>query len=124
MTQLELAYDPVTIEEGVQNIRARNLPIDRAVMALARLYKDLYELSPMSINSGWCMDFAEGLCQLFPAASDHWGNELMDETDDVASYELYGYHCFIYLDGLFYDSETPLGVDNFRDLPCFLRGVP
>ena len=68
-----------------------------------------------SINIGQCEDFAilvldsmpEGECDLM------WDDELT--TGDYLG------HCFIVFKRLYFDSETPNGVNDWRILPCEAR---
>ena len=76
------------------------------------------------INEGECFEFAK----LFV---DSFGGVICDGLQEMMSEEFDGYetqpinppvyHCCVELDGRFYDSETPYGVNDWTLLPIFGR---
>lgn len=73
------------------------------------------------INCGYCQDFAEELVGIINAVCDPkiegYANAFWDS--DYCHCE--SVHCFVEFDGLFYDSETPEGVEHPSDLPIYQR---
>jgi hypothetical protein len=76
---------------------------------------------PMVINSGLCFAFARQL-------RDHmreygiWGEVHNSDILAPADETLPG-HAFYTFDGRHYDAEAPEGVEDWRQLPIFLRAV-
>lgn len=75
---------------------------------------------PQWINEGECETFAEAVVEelvrlgdltAFSAQSDEWTTL---DADDC-------YHVWVVAGGLHFDSETPLGVADYMDLPFFGR---
>jgi hypothetical protein len=59
------------------------------------------------INNGYCAAFAEDIIKLYPSAEYYW-----EEYNDIP-------HAFIKYNNKYYDSESPDGVDNWKDLPIY-----
>lgn len=106
------------IASEVQALKALNLSITDAINALVEVYADIHSLNPYSINCGCCEEFANDLSEIVFNAIPTWGDELTDPGDDV---DLYGDHCFVEYDGKYYDAECPEGVEDFRQIPCFIH---
>ncbi len=117
-------------EAGVEAIRARNLSISDAIIALVDLYKNLYGKTPYQINCGDCEDFGVEIESLFPKAVGDWGDGFWTwayenkpdfrnsgTSDDDA--DKYAYHYIIEYQGKFYDAEHPNGVEDFRTISAF-----
>jgi len=67
--------------------------------------------SPYSINCGYCDIFAEQVVE-----------ELREgEIEETAFHANNPQHVWVYYQGKYYDSEVPFGVDDWRELPIFLR---
>lgn len=117
-TLADLDYNAEKHDAGLEAIRARKLGITQAVEALVELYEKLYQVDAYHINCGLCEDFGADLKSLFPEAISDWGDYFTnkDEDDDV---EKYMYHCIVFYQGKYYDSEHPQGVENFRDISAF-----
>lgn len=62
---------------------------------------------PEIVNGGGCYQFAVDLATILPNA--------------VAMVEWKQAHAFVKYRGRFYDSETPVGVKNHKDLGCYRR---
>lgn len=80
-----------------------------------------YASSPEDINCGDCESFA---CDLVEALDDRGvcavvaaSNDLLKVEDD----ELRDIHWWAYCHGRHYDSERPRGVEDWLDLPIFVR---
>jgi hypothetical protein len=86
------------------------LNITDAIIELVRAYG----YSAEEINDGQCWDFAEDLQKLFPEG------EVQDNRTLTGRDEGWD-HAFFRLDGRYYDSETPNGVDDWMQLPCCQR---
>jgi hypothetical protein len=65
------------------------------------------------INEGDCWEFAEDLQRRV-------GGEVQD-NETLTGEETDWYHAFLFLDGRYYDSEVPEGVEDWRQLPCCQR---
>lgn len=92
--------------------------------------------TPEEINEGECFEFAKAFASMFGGViydglDDEWGSEQFEgfETQVVpvnilpndTTYKQPIVHCWVKLDGLYYDSETPEGVEDWTQLPVFLR---
>lgn len=78
-------------------------------------------VKPEAINSGDCADFAEALLgELLEAGVTRLvvvdSNDLVHDGDS-ADY----WHVWIYCDGRHYDAEAPDGVEDWEQLPFFVR---
>jgi hypothetical protein len=84
-----------------------NFPTEKVPQAIQRLVRE-YGLTPDEICGGNCDEFANDLADII-------GGTLMatSEESDLPA------HFFVEKDGLYYDSQTPQGVANIRDLPIF-----
>lgn len=110
-------------ENAVDKLQQTSLDISQAILALTKVYRKHLGFSAERINHGECENFADIICEMFPGASSYWGDQLMEDHEEDY-YNDYAYHCFIEYEGRYYDSESPEGVDNWRDLQSFLRGSP
>lgn len=99
---------------GIQN----DLPLDisEIIERLCDRFQELYGLSPYDINCGDCELFADCVCFLVPGARAYWGDELIQAGDDP---DQYSYHCIVKYGDMFYDSQHPEGVDDFRLISAF-----
>lgn len=108
-----------TIDLAVWGLKERNLTITEVIHELIKVYSQTWCVNAYSINCGLCEDFAWSVCEVIDGAEAYWGNELCTEEETEYEFELYGCHCFVEYEGRYYDSESPDGEDNFRDLRCF-----
>lgn len=97
--------------------------IPEAVIQLRELYDKHFDLSPKGINCGSCADFATDLIEIVGRGEVCWWDE-MDPTEDelagITKYETYlPSHAFARIDGKIYDSQSPEGVDDWRDLHIY-----
>jgi len=105
---------------ALEAIRQRNLPISEVIRAVCNVYQMIYGQTPYDINCGNCEEFAHDVigilnggkpCEETEELSAWWNDEL-DPQDEPC-------HKFIRYRGRYYDSQSPEGVDDWRDLPCF-----
>lgn len=90
--------------------------VEEAVYSLAYLYEKHFLKDASMINRGYCSDFAKDLIDVVGRGQVCW----WDEMDDVTENEKYwASHAFAKIDGIFYDSETPMGVRDWRDLHIY-----
>jgi hypothetical protein len=68
-----------------------------------------------AMNHGWCHQWADRITEQIPEAVKVW-------TDDETTEPIFG-HCFIHLNGRYYDSEATNGVIDWRLLPSVLGHV-
>lgn len=106
-------YDQQKHDEGIALIRAMNLDITQVIYQLRELYQRRYQVDPTQINRGLCQDFAADVASLVPGATYDWGDGFDDGNDR------YAYHCVTYYEGLYYDSQYPEGVSDFRTMDAF-----
>jgi len=90
-----------------------DVSITGAIEALAEGYERLYGVVAEEINDGMCEDFASDLKALVPGVSVKW----IDEIDPMLRVA----HAVAILDGRYYDSESPHGVDSLTELAVFQR---
>ncbi len=87
---------------------------------------DEWDTPPHIINAGQCEDFAAALMDKLDAARLGIGlgetttGEMMATPMEDWDVGLDG-HFWVTGDGLHYDAECPEGVEDWRDLPFFLR---
>lgn len=86
-------------------------PIGDVILSAVEIWERLYGLDSEDINHGCCDDFAGDISRTVEGAEPVWDDELGGQGD----------HCLIVYRGRFYDSETPDGVDDFRELPHYNR---
>jgi len=110
----EIGYEQSKHDAGIKAITATDLPA--IIVAVAELYQDLYDQSPYYINCGNCEEFAHDVQDVFGRGEPFWQDEMSDCTELEA---VYWSHKFLQVDGRFYDSQSPEGVDNWRELPLF-----
>lgn len=92
---------------------------------IAQQIKDLvqeYGIHPFDINSGYCEEFADTICERvedsIQEARLEWGDEaefLFGPKHDPGS------HCYIVHENKYYDAEEPYGVDSPAKLPLYCR---
>ena len=83
-------------------------------------------LKPEEINDGFCNDFAEDIKSKFPEAEILWGDDIPDEEwklDEEWMSHFAPYHCFVRYNGLYYDAETPYGVEDPKEIPYYKRDL-
>ena len=105
-------------------MKRRRKMVTNEVMRLRAAYKREFGESPQKINSGNCDSFADDLLTKFPKGDTFWGEEIPERFKPFMTeeeIEWIGGHCFFYIDGFYYDSECPNGVDNPANLPFFKR---
>ncbi len=115
-------YEKLSIEEmqEVRDLRNQYLiatygghHIYAVIIGLAQQYLVEQEITDIAqINDGSCWDFADDLLHLFPEGVILHNQQFEDSDWD---------HCFFKLGDLYYDSEAPEGVADWRDLPCCRR---
>jgi hypothetical protein len=110
----EIGYDQDKHDAGIGAITATTLPA--IIEAVTEVYRDLYDQSPAEINCGNCEEFAHDVKDAYGCGEPLWHDEMPDCSD---SESVWWAHKFLEVDGRFYDSECPEGVDNWRELPCF-----
>lgn len=89
--------------------------ITEIILATVDRYQREYNIDAYHINCGNCEDFAQEVLDELndPNAELAWHWEMEDCSDDeVDEYA----HCFIIFNGLFYDSQSPHGVNSWREL--------
>lgn len=79
--------------------------------AITRLVAE-FKMPPSEINEGLCADFADAIWRQVPGA-EVW-------ADDELGAEEYR-HTFLKFNGLYFDSECPNGVLDWRQLPIYTR---
>ena len=86
-----------------------------------------YTEDPQTINNGLCADFAYNLEQITDGEA-FWGDEIcimLWSSRAILSKDWFTHfapgHCFLKLDGRYYDSECPEGVEFPDDLPYYQR---
>lgn len=99
--------------------------IRQEVLRLRRVYKESCGLSKRDINNGRCDDFANDLLALFPDGDTYWGEDYPELfrphfTPKQMEEQFWG-HCFFGIEGMYFDSECPNGVNNPALLPFFQR---
>lgn len=91
-------------------VEIRVAKIATTIGALVDAYKEVYGVDKEQINAGWCFEFAADLKELLPEA------ECLDNETLAGKAEWT--HAFVKIGRMFYDSQTPYGVANWRLLPC------
>lgn len=100
--------------------------IERAIRKLVREFRML----PREINAGLCADFQHAVWE--ELGKPDWIETVDDENLRRAEENIpngqreaetasWYSHTFMRVNGLYYDSECPLGVVMWRDLPFFNR---
>jgi len=79
-----------------------------------------HTLSPRFINAGNCDTFAQELLDHFPEGEMMWGDECCELFPKGVCPQG---HCFVKLDGRYYDSECPSGVILPHLLPFYKRSL-
>jgi len=115
----EAGYIQTYHDARVQAIQAST--ITEAILALVRVYENLYGVDAYNINCGMCEDFANDLVSLFPEAVAEWGDGFTTEQDDP---DQYAYHCIVLYQNKFYDSQHPEGIEDFREISAFKCRFP
>lgn len=92
-----------------------------ALPAVIRHLVDEWGQDPCDINLGECAVFADAARDHVPDAkiidNVEWNAQLRETDRPTAG--VGGEHAWLECGGRFYDSETPEGVDDWRDLPFF-----
>ena len=101
-------------DAGIKQIKATT--IETIIDAVCDRYFRLYSQTAQEINCGNCESFAHDVVGILGSGEVFWHEELLDCSKREAAYWS---HCFILYNGKAYDSETPKGVNRWRDLPCF-----
>jgi hypothetical protein len=89
------------------------------------LLRKKYKIIPQKINQGNCDSFAQDLLDIFPDGDTMWGENALQrfKTKIARNATKQYYHCFFFLNGLYYDAECPQGVKYPDDLPFYQRAV-
>ena len=74
--------------------------------------------SSYAINTGRCSDFALDLVDLIPQGKAIWGESIKKKFPKHIDA---GGHCFFVCKGLYYDSESPHGVEKPHLLKYYQR---
>lgn len=86
--------------------------IDSTIQLLVEFFIEHQNLkSAVEINEGDCEIFATCLSYFFPDGEVTNNERLTGKTQRW-------YHAFLYLDGRYYDSESPNGEVDWMNLPC------
>ncbi len=113
-------------DQRIHALKNKGFTISDAIKSIVAIYEDLHGLDDYKINCGNCEEFA---CDVIAVVTGGDGvtnesKELYatwhDEQPDCKEYEKDEWsHKFIYYRGRYYDSQSPEGEDNWRDLSCF-----
>jgi hypothetical protein len=76
-----------------------------------------FDESPEEINNGLCADFADIIWRECDLSSEISFCDNENLTNGAEEY----IHTFIKYKGLYYDSEAPYGVEDWKNLPTFKR---
>ena len=77
---------------------------------------------PWDINCGECDEFSDKLLEaLGPEAESFWVTNLPDYPYDRDDHDIS--HVVTLWKGLYFDSEEPYGVSDWRYLPCCARAI-
>ncbi len=98
----------------------RGLHISDAIDRLNELFWVAQDVRPSLINCGLCCDYAELLAELVPGCEVFWGDALAEDGEET---EHLAWHCFVRYQGLYYDSEYPFGIHDFRCMVAY-QGSP
>lgn len=105
--------------EAVRDLaeRAMSEPVCEQLPDVIRGVVNRWGRDPCDINMGECAIFADAVRDQVPDVT------VVDNVEWVAqgAFDVKAEHAFLECGGRFYDSETPDGVDDWRDLPFFQR---
>jgi hypothetical protein len=113
----EAGYCQELHDDTLAAIKAK-MPMSTAdvIREVAGLYERHYGVSPSDINKGMCEDFSTDVLTVIGRGEVFWADDMLD-----GSWEEHGAHAFFWLDGKYYDSESPEGVDDWKHLSFFTR---
>lgn len=100
--------------------------ITQTIENLCGQYYDTLDLTARKINNGECMNFAANVADLGYGV-DIWGDEdWLSWSPDIESYpdwftHFAPYHCFVWYEGRYYDSECSEGCEYADQLPFYQR---
>ena len=80
----------------------------------------IWGISPYDINCGECDEFAQTTIECLGGYSDNLYELVTGNFDPEMNTDLPG-HMWIFYKGRHYDSESPYGVDDWRQLPIFTK---
>jgi len=89
------------------------------ISAFIKAWVTKYKTTPYDVNSGQCEHFAQTLCVTLPGARLQYIEEFVGW--DSPDYP--GGHIWVLYNGRLYDSETPLGVTHWTELPIYQRNI-
>lgn len=112
----DIGYDQVTHDQLIERIVETDLSI--IIKSVAQVYQTLYDQSTYTINCGNCESFAHDVISLFGKGEVFWHDEMLDCSEKEVAYWS---HCFVWFDNRAYDSQCPEGVDQWRELSCFVN---
>lgn len=93
-----------------------NKDITQLVLHLRDLFTKYMKVNSYAdINSGLCDTFAMLLQDMMQGGEVYWDIDLDPDFDQG--------HCFYFYRDLYYDSECPEGVPDWKQLPYFLRNT-
>lgn len=107
------------MEPEIERIKSLDLGIEDVIVELNKVFWNLYELTPWSINCGSCEYYADCLAEIVPGCEGFWGNELANEEDGEDDLDQFAYHYITCYNGRYYDSQHPWGVDDFREISAY-----
>jgi hypothetical protein len=122
MILAEAGYEKETHDTGVAKIKAMKPNIEQAIRELVKLYHSLYEVDAYNINCGMCEDFSADVIAILADGKESeelcavWHDNM---TDCTQAEENHWAHNFVIYEGRFYDSQSPEGVDDWRNIPAF-----
>lgn len=90
--------------------------IPEAVIQLCELYDKHFNTDPYHINCGMCEDFAMDLIEIVGRGEVCWWDCMPDSKPNEAYWPS---HAFAMIDGKIYDSQSPEGVIDWRDLHIY-----
>ena len=122
----EVGYDSDQHDQKINALKNKGLSITESIEAVVIIYQALYQQDAYEINCGNCEEFAHDVISVFTGGNG-WINETddlcatwHDEQPDCSEDEKYCWsHKFICYKDKYYDSQSPEGVENWRELSCF-----
>jgi len=102
--------------------------IIQAIENLCNQYYDTLGLTTKKINNGLCSNFADDI-EFSGFGVAVWGDaDWISWSDNVGDFpdwftHIAPYHCFIWYEGKYYDSECSEGCDYVDELPFYQRQI-
>jgi hypothetical protein len=125
----EFDQEQQIFDRALKEIRRRRFAsLPRVIRLVRDAYVEHLGCDAKTINQGWCEDFAVEVIYCLRRSvpvTRAWDDELTgwyeEELTGWHEEDLCGSHCFLCYKGRFYDSEAPDGVEDWRELPHFIR---